>query len=350
MRVEELDYDLPEELIAQEPLPERDAARLLIVDRVTGALSHGRVRDLARVIPPSVVVVNDTRVIPARLFGRKETGGRVELLLLERLGGERDAERWTALVRGAKRLRPGARIALGDGDDSLVAVVEGRGDGEEVAIELRAYRGDVSDQIDRLGAVPLPPYIKRAARTDDRERYQTVYASRPGAVAAPTAGLHLSERVLEDVREAGHVIAHVTLHVGLGTFAPIRVDELGEHAMHVERYEVPERAAAAIRDARAAGRGVLAVGTTVVRALESAALDAPERTVRAGAAETRLFAVPGFAFRAVDRLLTNFHLPRSTLLALVMAFGGVETIRAAYAEAIRERYRFFSYGDAMLIL
>jgi len=342
----ELDYELPEELIAQHPPAERDAARLLVLDRASGALRHEVVRAMPALLPPrSLLVVNDTRVIPARLHGHKPTGGRVELLLVERLSGPGAKERWVALGRASRGLRPGAEIALGDG--ALSATVGARREGGEVELTLVARVGSVEQAVAAAGEVPLPPYIRRDAEESDRERYQTVFAERPGAVAAPTAGLHLSHRLLEALAEAGHETARVTLHVGPGTFAPVKVERLEEHRMHAERFEVPEATAAAIAEAREEGRPVVAVGTTVVRTLESVALEGGR--VRAGAGETRIFIHPPHRFRVVDGLLTNFHLPKSTLLALVMAFAGVEPVRRAYAEAVRERYRFFSYGDAMLI-
>ena len=364
MRTSDLGYELPEELIAQRPLEERDAARMCVVDRARGEVRHSLVRALATELPPSLIVVNDTRVIPARLFGEKASGGKVELLLVERLsppgrkedhpggiraegaGGPRvtTVETWLALGRASKGLRPGMEVSLGGGE--IVARVTERRDGGEVVVELASDRA-IDEALSAVGTVPLPPYIRRSADDADRERYQTVFAERPGAVAAPTAGLHLTGRLLAELEEAGHVVARVTLHVGPGTFAPVKTERLEDHPMHAERYEVPEATSRAIAAARAEGRGVLAVGTTVVRTLEAAANQ--DGTVRAGAGQTSLFIRPPYQFRAIDALLTNFHLPRSTLLALVMAFGGVDLVRRAYDEAIRERYRFFSYGDAMLI-
>ncbi len=363
--VEDLDYELPEALIAQHPLAERDGARLLALSRATGDVRHAIVRELPRLIPPSLVVVNDTRVIPARLLGvKRRTGGRVELLLLERVRSAGagagavvhgdavagDVERWRAIGRASKGLAEGVEVVVGAADGEarveLVATVVAREGEGELVVELRAA-GGVAAALERVGRVPLPPYIRRDPVGADRERYQTVFAERDGAVAAPTAGLHLSRRLLDELAAAGHELARVTLHVGPGTFAPIRVARLSEHAMHGERWEVSDEAARAVARAKREGRPVLAVGTTVVRTLESAADD--DRVVRAGAGETRLFIRPPYRFRVVDALLTNFHLPRSTLLALVMAFGGAERVRRAYEEAVRAEYRFFSYGDAMLI-
>jgi S-adenosylmethionine:tRNA ribosyltransferase-isomerase len=341
----ELDYELPEGSIAQAPLAERDAARLLCVPRGDG-FAHHRVRELPELLAPSLIVLNDTRVIPARLFGHKPSGGRVELLLIERISSIAPAERWRALGRASKGLRKGERIAIGDG--TLVAhVLAPQAPTGMLEVELLAASGTATDAIERLGAMPLPPYIRRAAEAEDTSRYQTVYAAQPGAVAAPTAGLHFTESLLEALRARGHQLAYVTLHVGPGTFAPLRSDDLREHVMHEERFEIPSATSEAIARARREGRQVLAIGTTVVRALESAA-DEPGG-VAAGAAQTSIFIYPPYRFRVVDALLTNFHLPRSTLLALVMAFAGIERTRAAYRTAIESGYRFYSYGDAMLI-
>ncbi|MCA9530296.1 MAG: tRNA preQ1(34) S-adenosylmethionine ribosyltransferase-isomerase QueA [Myxococcales bacterium] len=348
MRLDELDFDLPPELIAQAPLPERDGARLLVLDRGADRVTHHAIRDLPSLVEPSLFVFNDTRVFPARLLGHKDSGGRVELLLVERLGPPAQTppfvERWVGLGRASKPLRSGVVISFADG--ALAARVLVPRDGGELEVELSADE-PIDAAVERVGAVPLPPYIRRAPDPSDRERYQTVYASEPGAVAAPTAGLHFTRALLAALDAAGHRRAHVTLHVGPGTFRPVKTDELDAHAMHAERYDVSEGAAAATNQARAEGRPVLAVGTTVVRTLESA-VD-PSGEVRAGSGSTRLFLRPPATLRVVDSLLTNFHLPRSTLIALVMAVAGVEPTRRAYAEAVRERYRFFSYGDAMLI-
>jgi S-adenosylmethionine:tRNA ribosyltransferase-isomerase len=349
MDVDELDYPLPEELIAQHPPKERRAARLLVVDRDTGGLAHRSVAELPSLARPALWVVNDTRVIPARLFGRKPTGGRVELLLVERTSPPGEAERWLAMGRASKPIRPGVELILaarseGAPADLSARVLEKRDDGT-MAVELRAP-GGVEAALEQVGRVPLPPYIRREDDATDRERYQTVYAQRPGSVAAPTAGLHFDEALLSELEAAGHRLATVTLHVGPGTFRPVTSDRLEDHAMHTERYEVSARTAAQIAEARREGRPVIAVGTTVVRTLESS-VDGGE--VRAGEGSTDLFIRPPFEFGAVDALLTNFHLPRSTLIALVMAFAGQETTRRAYAAAVEARYRFFSYGDAMLI-
>jgi S-adenosylmethionine:tRNA ribosyltransferase-isomerase len=336
----ELDYELPAERIAQAPLAEREAARLLCMPRGAGPLRHQRVRDLPELLAPSLIVLNDTRVIPARLLGHKPSGGHVELLLVERTSQPGETERWVALGKG---LRVGAEAAFGEG--ALRARVLARRE-RAYEVELSAAPS-VSGALARIGQVPLPPYIARAPDARDAERYQTVFAAHEGAVAAPTAGLHMSQALLSRLRERGHEVAFVTLHVGPGTFAPLREDDLAAHAMHPERYEVPEATALAIARARGEGRQVLAVGTTVVRTLEAAASE--DGAVRAGAGATALFVYPPYRFRAVDALMTNFHLPRSTLLALVMAFGGVEPVRRAYRTAVDAGYRFYSYGDAMLI-
>lgn len=333
MRLEELDYDLPEERIAQAPLAERDASRLLVVD----GLQDRMVRDLPELLEPALWVVNDTRVLAARLHGHKPTGGRVEILLIEPL----DDARWVAMGRASKPLKPGTRIEFSDG---LRAEVEAKIEGG--MLHVRFEGDDLDTRIEAAGSMPLPPYIRRDADDADDERYQTIFASERGAVAAPTAGLHFSDALVAALQARGHELARVTLHVGPGTFRPVQTDDLDDHPMHEERYVVPDETARAIADARARGRDVVAVGTTVVRTLESAA---EGDRVRAGSGRTRLFIQPGYRPRVVDHLLTNFHLPRSTLLALVMALAGVETIRAAYAHAIAQQYRFFSYGDAMLL-
>lgn len=355
MRCDLLDYDLPEDRIARRPAEVRDAARLLVVDpAATGAVDHRQVRELAELVPRgALVVVNDTRVVPARLLGKKMgSGGHVELLLVRPRGetgdaGDAGTARFFAMGRASKPLRAGAEVTFGDG--ALSAVVEGRDEGGLFAVTLRARDGDVQRAIEQIGHMPLPPYLRRADDEADRERYQTVYARVPGAIAAPTAGLHLSHALLDRLAERDVQRAAVTLHVGLGTFQPVTVADLDEHPMHAEVFEVPEETRAAIAGARERGAPVVAVGTTVVRALESAA--DPERSghVRAASGETRLLIQPGFRFRVVDVLLTNFHLPRSTLLALVYAFGGLERVRRAYEIAVAEGYRFYSYGDAMLL-
>jgi S-adenosylmethionine:tRNA ribosyltransferase-isomerase len=343
VRIDQLDYELPAALIAQEPTPDRDGARLLRLDRSTGAVTHRSVIELASLIEPSLLVLNDTRVFPVRLLGTRSSGGQVELLLIERIEGEGAEQVWRAMGRASKPLRPGTELSFGDG--ALRATIEQVLDNGHRRVVLRAER-DVMDVVEAIGQLPLPPYIERAVQEADRERYQTVFAKQTGAIAAPTAGLHLSQRVLEALHQAGHRVATVTLHVGPGTFAPLRHDNLAEHPMHRERFHVPAETVQAIADAKQHGRQVLAVGTTVVRTLESAVVDG---ALRAGWGDTALLIYPPYTFKVVDALMTNFHLPRSTLLALVMAFAGIDHTRAAYAAAVVERYRFFSYGDAMLI-
>ena len=350
MRVDAFDYALPPELIAQAPTEDREQARLLVVPPGGSALQHRSVADLAEhVAPGTLVVVNDTKVIPARILGTKEgTGGKAEVFLVKRLpdreGEAGLLERWSALARASKALRPGTRITK----DALVVEFEGKRDDGLFEVRLSTRDGAPVEAARRAaGQVPLPPYIRRDVQAADAERYQTVYARAEGAVAAPTAGLHLTSALLERLRSRGCVIETCTLHVGLGTFQPVTVDDLDDHPMHAEYFEISAALVAAVASARERRAPVLAVGTTVVRALESAKDPARPGHVRACAEETRILIQPGYTFAVVDRLLTNFHLPKSTLLALVAAF--TPRILDVYAEAVRERYRFFSYGDAMLL-
>jgi S-adenosylmethionine:tRNA ribosyltransferase-isomerase len=351
LRLDLLDYELPQELIARRPSVERESSRLLLVE--PGEVAHRHVSDLPDLLPSgALVVVNDTRVVPARLLGKKaDTGGAVELLLVRprtETEASSDGATYLAMGRASKALRPGAELTFEGG--ALTARIEGReGEGGLFVVTLRARDGDVAAALDRAGHVPLPPYLRRADDEDDRERYQTVYARVPGAIAAPTAGLHLTHALLERLEQRGIEHTSITLHVGLGTFQPVTVPDLDQHPMHAEPFVVPEAARAAIARARNRRAPVVAVGTTVVRALESAADPEHPGHVREAAGETRLLVQPGFSFRVVDRLLTNFHLPRSTLLALVYAFAGTARVRRAYEIAIAERYRFYSYGDAMLL-
>jgi S-adenosylmethionine:tRNA ribosyltransferase-isomerase len=336
MRVAEFDYALPEELIAQHPAAQRRASRLLRMDGSGGSLQDLAFADLPGLIGfHDVLVLNDTRVIKARLPARKATGGRLEVFV-ERLLGTHEA---FVLLRSNHPTAVGATIEVGD---AVSATVLGR---ERDLYHLR-FSEPVEAVLEYHGSVPLPPYITHAPGPQDVERYQTVYAERPGAVAAPTAGLHFDMPMLDSLAGRGVKIARVTLHVGPGTFQPVRVDDIADHRMHSERYNVPQSTVDTIANARKVGGRVLAVGTTTLRALESASRSG---TLKAGGGETDLFITPGYAFRTVDRLLTNFHLPKSTLLMLVAAFGGTQNIRNAYAHAISKRYRFFSYGDAMLI-
>ena len=330
-------FDLPKELIAQAPTATRSASRLLALDAMAGTLRDLRVRDLPSLLRPcDLLIFNDTRVIPARVFGSKTSGGRVEILL-ERMQTPRTA---LAHVRAAKGLRPGAVV-------QLAADTTARMQGRAGELYLLEFSTDVLAFFETYGEVPLPPYIERIAGNADRERYQTVYARNPGAVAAPTAGLHFDEPLFAAIDALGVRRAFVTLHVGAGTFSPVRVDELEEHRMHAEYLEVSQTTCDAIAATQAAGGRVIAVGTTVVRSLETAALESGIPRAFSGA--TTIFIKPGYRFRAVDAMLTNFHLPESTLLMLCSAFVGREALLAAYAHAVRERYRFFSYGDAMFL-
>jgi S-adenosylmethionine:tRNA ribosyltransferase-isomerase len=342
MKLSDFDYELPEELIAQDPVSPRDASRLLALPPGGGAPDHRTFAELDRLLAPGdLLVFNDTKVIPARLVGRKASGGKVELLLCEPLEGGL-GRRWRAMGQASKPIRAGATVAL-DGLSATVDAVEGEG---FYLVTLDREGEALLAALERAGRVPLPPYIRRAPSAGDRERYQTVWARAPGSAAAPTAGLHFTEPLLARLAARGVRRTAVTLHVGPGTFLPVRGDSLEGHRMHAERYEVPESAAAEIAACRARGGRVVAVGTTTVRTLESAR-DGSRVAPRAG--RTALFIRPGHAFGAVDLLVTNFHLPRSTLLVLVCAFGGRDRVLAAYREAVARRYRFFSYGDAMLV-
>jgi len=343
MRIADFDYDLPPSSIAQEAVEPRDQARLMRLPRPEGPPTDHVFRDLPRLLRPGdLLVVNRSRVFPARLLGRREGGGGAEVFLLRDLGGDR----WQALVRPGRRLRPGAHVTV---DPGLTVVVETAAVGPEGRriVHLRADTGSVEAALERAGHVPLPPYIRRPDRPEDRARYQTVFAREKGSVAAPTAGLHFTPALLEALSAAGIRIAEVVLHVGPGTFRPVTAEEVEDHHLEAEPYVVPEETANAIAATRAAGGRVVAVGTTVVRTLEAAARD--DGLVPAGAGETALVVRPGFTFRVVDALVTNFHLPRSSLLLLVAAFAGRERVLGAYAEAVRRGYRFYSYGDAMLL-
>jgi S-adenosylmethionine:tRNA ribosyltransferase-isomerase len=338
MHLGDFDYELPQELIAQAPHAERGASRLLHLDGRTGTFADRQFRDLPQLVESGdVLVFNDTRVIKARLRGRKESGGRVEIMVERILG----PDQVLAQVGANRPPWIGSALVL---DGAVTATVLGR----EREFFLLRFEGctDVFDLLERHGSVPLPLYIDRPADAADAVRYQTTYARAPGAVAAPTAGLHFDAGMLERLQERGARLAYLTLHVGAGTFQPVRVQDLSKHVMHSEWYEIPPASVEAINTARERGGRVLAVGTTTLRALESAASSG---LLAPGRGETRLFVLPGFRFRVVERLLTNFHLPRSTLLMLVSAFGGMDNIRRAYRHAIDERYRFYSYGDAMLI-
>jgi S-adenosylmethionine:tRNA ribosyltransferase-isomerase len=347
MHISDFDYELPEELIAQHPLAERDAARMLLIDREKREWHDSRFTELPFYVREGdLLVINNTRVFPARLVGRREpSGGRVELFLVREL----QPMVWETLARPARRLLPGAQISFGD--ESLVLraeVVDSFDDGRRaVRFECDAT---LEDALERLGQTPLPPYIKRAAESldEDRERYQTVYATARGAIAAPTAGLHFTPRIMDELRARGAKIVEITLHVGYGTFEPVRAEDLSEHRVAPERYEISPLAAQTINEALASRHRIIAIGTTTTRALESAVDE--EGLVKARAGQAQLTITPHYKFRVVDALLTNFHLPRSSLLVLVSAFAGRELVLAAYAHAVRERYRFYSYGDCMLII
>ncbi|HWZ96338.1 MAG TPA: tRNA preQ1(34) S-adenosylmethionine ribosyltransferase-isomerase QueA [Candidatus Dormibacteraeota bacterium] len=364
MRIEDFEYSLPAELIAQRPLERRDASRMLLLDQLSGQIEDRAFAELPEFLGRTeLLVYNNAQVIPARLFGMRKglraqvpsrvtreehLQGRVEVFLTGRVEGDI----WEALVRPGRKLPVGEQVIFGDGE--LEGEITGRG---ELGLRTIRFRSMSEDDVDRLleklGHVPLPPYIEREDESSDRSRYQTVFARRPGAIAAPTAGLHFTPEILERIRERGADTCEITLNVGLGTFQPIHVQDLKDHVMHAESYEISEEAAEKISAARANRKKIVAVGTTVVRALEDSALRAMQsgaaQLVVPGKAEARLFITPGFTFRIVDALLTNFHLPRSTLLALVCAFAGRENVLNAYHHAVEAKYRFYSYGDCMLV-
>ncbi len=356
MKLADFDYSLPPECIAQQPAPERDGARLMVLDRKTGSVGHeifARIADYLN--PGDVLVLNETKVLPARLIGKKQTGGKIELLLVRRkkaspadLESGRSAAEWECLAQSGGRLRPGAVAAF---DEGLCGEFLGRTEEGLWRIAFHG-KGNPEETWKRIGFAPLPPYIRRNGHAEtksrDLERYQTVYARQEGAIAAPTAGLHFTKNLLDKIRDKGVEVRAVTLHVGVGTFLPVRTEKIENHRLPAEYFEVPVETAEAANRARSAGKRVLAVGTTVTRALESCVDDAGN--VRPSHGETGLFITPGHSFRALDALITNFHLPRSTLLMLVAAFAGRELILSVYEEAVRLGYRFYSYGDAMLIL
>jgi S-adenosylmethionine:tRNA ribosyltransferase-isomerase len=352
MLISDFDYELPEELIAQHPLGRRDASRMLVVNRAGVSWRDGSFSEFpSELREGDCVAVNNTRVFPARLEGRREpTGGRVELLLVRRRE-DLEGETWEALARPARRLDAGGRVTFGDGRLSA-EIISATDDGARRVVRFHA-EGDFASLLEEFGRMPLPPYIKResedlATRDEDRERYQTVYAASSGAIAAPTAGLHFTPEVFERLRERGVRVAELTLHVGYGTFAPVRAEDLSSHSVAPESFEISAEAADALNETRERGNRIVAVGTTTVRALESSA---DERgRVGAGRGETGLTITPGYRFRAVDAMLTNFHLPRSSLLVLVSAFAGRELVLAAYRHAVGAGYRFYSYGDCMLVV
>ena len=341
MKTSDFYYELPKELIAQDPLEDRSASRLMHLDRKTGAVEHRHFRDIKEYLKPGdCLVINDTKVIPARLYGHKEgTDALIEILLLKR----RENDVWETLVKPGKKCRPGARIIFGGGilRGEIIDVVE-----EGNRLIRFEYEGIFEEILDRLGEMPLPPYITHKLK--DKNRYQTVYAKHEGSAAAPTAGLHFTQELLREIREMGVRIAHVTLHVGLGTFRPVKVEDVAEHHMHSEFYIVDEYQADLINRTRKNGGRIIAVGTTSCRTLESAAEE--DGTLRAGSGWTDIFIYPGYRFKILDGLITNFHLPESTLIMLVSAFAGKDHVMAAYQEAVKERYRFFSFGDAMILI
>ena len=340
MKTSDFYYDLPKELIAQDPLRDRSASRLMVLDRVSGEITHRHFHEITQYLHPGdCLVINDTKVIPARLYGRREeTGGAVEVLLLRRM----DADTWETLVRPGKKARPGTKLFFGDGSlrGEVVDVVE-----EGNRLIRFSYDGIFEEVLDRLGEMPLPPYITH--KLEDRSRYNTVYAKHEGSAAAPTAGLHFTPELLQQVEDMGVKIARVTLHVGLGTFRPVKVEDVTQHHMHSEFYVISEEAAETVNRTKEAGGRIISVGTTSTRTLESAADE--DGRIHPCSGWTEIFIYPGYRFKCIDGLITNFHLPESTLLMLVSALAGKEHIMNAYEEAIRERYRFFSFGDAMFI-
>ena len=341
MNVSDFDYELPEELIAQDPIEDRSSSRLLMLDKKTGAIEHHIFRDIIDALNPGdCLVINNTRVIPARLLGVKEdTGAAIEVLLLKR----RDNDIWETLVKPGKKMKLGAVVSFGDGilKGTVIDVVE-----EGNRLIQFSYEGIFEEILDQLGQMPLPPYITH--RLEDKSRYQTVYAKYDGSAAAPTAGLHFTKELLAAIREKGINIAEVTLHVGLGTFRPVKADVVEEHHMHSEYYSVNPETADLINTTRKNGGRIIAVGTTSCRTLESAST--PDGVLHAGDGWTEIFIYPGYQFHVVDALITNFHLPKSTLMMLVSALAGRDHIMNAYAEAVKDRYRFFSFGDAMMIV
>lgn len=373
MRLDDFDYNLPEELIAQYPSEKRDECRLLVVDRSTGNISHRHFYDIIDYIKPGdLLVLNDSRVIPARIFGvKKNTGARVEFLLIKR----KDGDVWETMVRPGKKVKPGDEILFGtdaqkyislcgekdeaaaaereriESEALLKAQVTGYGDDGTRYVKF-TYEGIFMEILEKIGSMPLPPYIERASDTNDSEMYQTVYSKVDGSVAAPTAGLHFTEELLQKVKDAGADIAYVTLHVGIGTFRPVKVDNIEDHKMHFEEYSVSEESAEKINRCRENGGRIICVGTTSTRTIESAAVkdESGKYVIKAGEGSTGIFIYPGYEFKLTDCLITNFHLPKSTLLMLISALYNREDILRVYETAVKEKYRFFSYGDAMFIV
>ncbi|MCI7303517.1 MAG: tRNA preQ1(34) S-adenosylmethionine ribosyltransferase-isomerase QueA [Clostridiales Family XIII bacterium] len=345
MHINEFDYHLPQELIAQKPADKRDCSRLMVLNRENDTIEHRHFYDILEyLLPGDCLVLNNSKVLPARLFGTKEeTGAKVEFLLTKRIEGDR----WETMVRPGKRLKPGDTVAFSC--DFKAEILDYGKDGTRI-VEFH-YQGIFMERLEELGKMPLPPYIERDSDQEDKERYQTVYCKEEGSVAAPTAGLHFTEELLRKAEEKGVKIAYVTLHVGIGTFRPVKCETIEEHEMHFEEYEVSQESARLVNETKAAGGRILSVGTTSTRTLESAAVfENGQYRLKAGAGSTGIFIYPGYEFKLVDGLITNFHLPKSTLLMLISALYDREKILSAYEVAVKERYRFFSYGDAMLIV
>ena len=348
MHINDFDYELPEELIAQKPADKRDASRLLVVHRETGETEHKHFYDILEYLNEGdCLVLNNSKVLPARLYGIKEgTGAKVEFLLIKRI----DGDPWETMVRPGKRLKPGDSVMFSEDPLLKADIIDYGNDGTRI-VEF-SYDGIFMERLEEIGSMPLPPYIERQSENEDRDRYQTVYCREEGSVAAPTAGLHFTEELLEKARAKGVELAYVTLHVGIGTFRPVKCENIEDHSMHFEEYHIDEKTAEIINRAKAEGRRVISVGTTSTRTVESAAYFDEEKDcwqVRSGENSTGIFIYPGYEFRIIDSLITNFHLPKSTLLMLISALYDREKILEVYQEAIREKYRFFSYGDAMFI-
>lgn len=344
MHIDQFDYDLPENLIAQKPLEKRDKSRLMVINRSTGDINHKVFSDILEYLHEGdCIVMNDSRVISARLFGtKKDTGAKIEFLLVKRL----DIHTWETMVRPGKRLKSGDIVVFGTNEE-LSAEVQGNGE-DGTRIVKFSYEGVFEAVLDAIGHIPLPPYIRRESNLDDKERYQTVYSKNHGSVAAPTAGLHFTKDLLERVKQKGVQVAYVTLHVGIGTFRPVKTENILEHHMHFENFFISEDNAKIINTTKDLGGRVIAVGTTSTRTLESAADE--NGIIQSTNASTNLFIYPGYKFKVVDAMITNFHLPKSTLLMLISAFYNKDAILNAYKEAVKNEYRFFSYGDAMLII
>lgn len=348
MHINDFDYYLPEELIAQQPTEQRDASRLLVVHRKTDELEHKHFYDIVDYLKPGdCLVMNNSKVIPARLYGtKKSTGAHIEFLLIKRIEGDR----WETMVKPGKRVKPGDVISFSEDNLFDAEVLEYGEEGTRI-VEFK-YDGIFMERLEELGNMPLPPYIERASEDKDKDRYQTVYAKEEGSVAAPTAGLHFTPEILEKAKEKGVKLAYVTLHVGIGTFRPVKVENIEEHKMHFEEYHVDEETAKIVNETKKAGGRIISVGTTSTRTLESAAVlneETGEYEVKAGGGNTGIFIYPGYEFKIIDSLITNFHLPKSTLVMLVSALYNREGILKAYETAVKEKYRFFSYGDAMFI-